>query len=438
MSQHALTLPLSQRERGQAAEPAAAAPQPAEIPEEHWRFTRSPEYQQLERQLAQFDLLGIANPYFAVHESTATDKTTIGGREMLHFSSFNYAGASGHPAVSQAVKDAVDRFGTSVSASRILAGDITLHRELERAIAEFLGAEDAIVFVAGHGTNETVIGHLFKPGDLILHDELAHNSIIQGCLLSGARRRPFPHNDWQALDRLLGQMRGDYRRALVVLEGVYSMDGDFPDLPRFVEVKKRHKAYLMIDEAHSLGTMGRTGRGITEHCGVDPRDVDLLMGTLSKALGSCGGYIAASKEIVTYLKYTAPGFVFSVGMSPPSAAAALASLRLIQAEPERVARIQARARLFLQLAKERGLNTGTSNNTPVVPVIIGNSLYALLLSRRMFECGINVLPILHPAVEEAAARLRFFITANHTEEQIRFTVKTVHEQYQQLMSNAPR
>jgi 8-amino-7-oxononanoate synthase len=159
---------------------------------------------------------------------------------------------------------------------------------------------------------------------------------------------------------------------------------------------------------------------------------------LSKALGSCGGYIAASKEIVTYLKYTAPGFVFSVGMSPPSAAAALAALRLIEAEPQRVARIQARARLFLQLAKERGLNTGTSNNTPVVPVIIGNSLYALLLSRRMFECGINVLPILHPAVEEAAARLRFFITANHTEEEIRFTVKTCHEQFTQLMSNAPR
>ena len=413
-------------------------PPPAKIPEEHWRFTRSPEYQQLERQLAQFDLLGIANPFFSVHESTATDKTVVGGREMLHFSSFNYAGASGHPAVNQAVKDAVDRFGTSVSASRLVAGDITLHRELERAIAEFLGAEDVIVFVAGHGTNETVIGHLFKPGDLILHDELAHNSIIQGCILSGARRRPFPHNDWQALDRLLGQMRADYKRALVVLEGVYSMDGDFPDLPRFVEVKKRHKAYLMIDEAHSIGTMGRTGRGITEHCGVDPRDVDLLMGTLSKALGSCGGYIAASKEIVTYLKYTAPGFVFSVGMSPPSAAAALAALRLIQAEPERVARIPARARLFLQLAKERGLNTGTSNNTPVVPVIIGNSLYALLLSRRMFECGIIVLPILHPAVEEAAARLRFFITANHTEEQIRFTVATVHEQYTQLMSNAPR
>jgi 7-keto-8-aminopelargonate synthetase-like enzyme len=181
--------------------------------------------------------------------------------------------------------------------------------------------------------------------------------------------------------------------------------------------------------------MGATGRGITEHCGVNPRDVDLLMGTLSKALGSCGGYIAATKEIVTYLKYTAPGFVFSVGISPPSAAAALAALRLIQAEPERVARCQARARLFLQLAKERGLNTGTSNGTPVVPVIIGSSLYALLLSRRLFDCGINVLPILHPAVDEAAARLRFFITANHTEEEIRFTVDKVHEQWTQLMAS---
>jgi len=215
---------------------------------------------------------------------------------------------------------------------------------------------------------------------------------------------------------------------LVAIEGVYSMDGDFPDVPRFIEVKERHRALLMIDEAHSVGTMGPHGRGIGEHFDIDPRRVDIWMGTLSKSLGSCGGYIAGCRELIEYLKYTAPGFVFSVGMPPSNAAAALAALRLIEEEPERVARVQARSKQFLRLARQRGLNTGMSNNTPVVPIIVGNSLHALQLSRRLFERGINVQPILYPAVEEEAARLRFFVTACHTEMQIVQTVHTVAEE----------
>jgi 7-keto-8-aminopelargonate synthetase-like enzyme len=265
-----------------------------------------------------------------------------------------------------------------------------------------------------------------------VHDSLAHNSIIQGSILSGARRRPFPHNDWRAVDELLTEIRRDYRRVLIVIEGVYSMDGDFPELPPFIEVKKKHKALLMIDEAHSLGALGKTGRGITEYYNANPRDVDLLMGTLSKAMGSCGGYIAGSKELVEYLKYTSPGFVFSCGLPPAGAAAALASLRLLQRDPGRIERLQANARLFLNLAKERGLNTGLSNNTPVVPIITGNSLEALLLSRAMYDRGISVLPILYPAVEEEKARLRFFITSSHTEAQIRQTVDILADESAKL------
>lgn len=434
--------------RGQApaatAPPAEGVPEPlagqqppasadlAEIPPEYYRFELCPEYRQLERQLAQFDLLGIENPYFGVHEGITDDTTVIGGRKMINFATFNYLGMSGHPVVMQAAKDAIDRFGSSVSASRLVSGEKTLHRELEAEIADFVGAEDAIVYVGGHTTNESTIGHLFGPGDLILQDELAHNSIIQGCILSGALRRPFPHNDWKALDRLLREMRRQYRRVLIAIEGVYSMDGDFPELPRFMEVKKRHKAIMLIDEAHSIGTMGPGGRGIVEHFGVDPKDIDLLMGTLSKSFGSCGGYIAGCKEVVTYLKYTAPAFVFSVGISPPNAAAALASLRLIRDHPEYAHRCRERSRLFLKLAKQRTLNTGSSNNTPVVPVITGNSLLALRLSRALFDRGINVQPILHPAVEEKAARLRFFITASHTEEQIRTSVDAVDEELTKL------
>jgi 8-amino-7-oxononanoate synthase len=170
---------------------------------------------------------------------------------------------SGDPVIAAAAKEAVDKFGTSTSASRLVSGEKTIHAELEQEIARFHGLDDAICYVGGHTTNESTIGHLFGPGDLIVHDSLAHNSIIQGSILSGARRRPFPHNDWRAVDELLAEIRRDYRRVLIVIEGVYSMDGDYPKLPPFIEVKKKHKALLMIDEAHSLGALGKTGRGIT-------------------------------------------------------------------------------------------------------------------------------------------------------------------------------
>ncbi len=296
------------------------------------------------------------------------------------------------------------------------------------AIADFIGIEDAVTFVGGHSTNETTIGHLLGPGDLILHDALAHNSIIQGALLSGARRRGFAHHDFQECDQFLQEHRHEYRRVLIVVEGVYSMDGDYPELPKFVEVKKRHGALLMVDEAHSMGTMGAHGRGISEQFELDPRDVDIWMGTLSKSFGSCGGYIGGSRELVEYLKYTAPGFVYSVGLSPPNAAAALAALHLREGEPERVAQLSENSALFLRLAEEAGLDTGHSMGTPVVPIIVGNSRDALLLSRRLFERGINVQPILYPAVEESAVRLRFFITCLHSEQQIRDTVAATAEE----------
>jgi 8-amino-7-oxononanoate synthase/acyl carrier protein len=399
-----------------------------EIPEEYFRFDRTPEYLQLKQKIGLYEATGIPNPFFHVHERVTNDTTQIGGRELINFSSYNYLGTSGDPAVSQAAIDAIEKFGTSVSASRLVSGEKSLHRELERAIASFVGVQDSVVYVGGHATNETTIGHLFGPGDLILHDALAHNSILQGAMLSGARRRSFPHNDYRTLDEMLAELRRQYRRVLVAIEGVYSMDGDYPDLPKFIEVKKRHKAFLMVDEAHSMGVMGPHGRGIGEFYEVDPADVDLWMGTLSKAMGSCGGYIAGCREVVEYLKYTAPGFVYSVGLSPPNAAAALASLRLIEEEPDRVARLMERSKEFLELAKELGLNTGTSHSTPVIPVITGNSLVALQLSQALRDRGINVQPIMYPAVEEKAARLRFFLTALHTSEQIRKTVHAVSEE----------
>jgi 8-amino-7-oxononanoate synthase len=417
---------------GTEPRPAGARPAGTAVPAEHYRPELFPEYVQLRQRLDLLDTPGLGNPYFGVHQGITNDRTWIDGRELINWASYNYVGTSGDPAVSRAAKAAIDRYGTSVSASRLASGEKTIHGELEEAIARFLGTEAAVTFVGGHSTNETVIGHMAGPGDLLLHDSLAHNSIIQGAILSGARRRPFTHNDWRTADRLLEQFRHEYRRVLMVIEGAYSMDGDVPDLPRFIDVKKRHKTLLMIDEAHSIGVLGTHGRGIGEHFQVNPKDVDLWMGTMSKSLGSCGGYIAGSKALVEYLKYTAPGFVFSVGLPPANAAAALASIRILENEPQRVARLHENARLFLALAKERGMNTGQSEGTAVVPVIVGSSMLALRLSRAMFARGVNVQPILHPAVEESAARLRFFVTSLHNEEQIRYTIEVLAEELEKL------
>ncbi|MCA9267757.1 MAG: aminotransferase class I/II-fold pyridoxal phosphate-dependent enzyme, partial [Planctomycetales bacterium] len=396
-----------------------------------------PEVRRLREESQRLESLGLANPFFHPHEGIAGAETTINGRKLLNFASYNYLGMAGDPAVMQAAKEAVDRYGTSVSASRLVSGERPLHGQLERAIADLIGAESSLVFIGGHATNESTIGHLFKPGDLVVHDWLAHNSIIQGALLSGARRRAFAHNNYDALDRLLKRVRGEYRRVLIVVEGVYGMDGDFPDLARLVDIKRRHKAMLMVDEAHSLGTMGRTGRGIGEHCGVAPDDVDIWMGTLSKSLGSCGGYIAGCDDLIHYLRYTAPGFVYSVGISPANAAAALASIRQLRRHPERVEALRRRSAEFLQLVQAHGLNTGQSGGTPVIPIILGDPTLTLQAAQSLLAQGINVRPLLPPAVEENGARLRFFITSQHTTDQLRAAADAVAACVAQLRPAGP-
>jgi 7-keto-8-aminopelargonate synthetase-like enzyme len=266
---------------------------------------------------------------------------------------------------------------------------------------------------------------LFGPRDLVLHDELIHNSTLQGIQLAGARRLPFPHNDFAALDGLLSQQRREFERVLIVVEGIYSMDGDYPDLPQLIEIKRRHKVFLMVDEAHSFGVMGATGLGLREHFGADGNDVDIWMGTLSKTLSGCGGYIAGTHALVEHLKFLAPGFLYSVGMSPPLAAASLAALQRMQAEPERVATLQARGALFLELARDAGIDTGTSAGISVIPAIVGGSMRAAKLSEALFTRGINVQPILYPAVPEKMARLRFFMCSQHSEDDIRHAVNTL-------------
>ncbi len=433
--QQALERRIRQAEQGGNAEAPTRSPTgEINIPEQHYRFHLHPGYQQIRIINDGAARLGIDNPFFKLHEGIAGATTQIGGREYINYASYNYLGLSGHPEITEAAKTAIDRYGTSVSASRIVSGERPIHRELEQAIAKAYGVDDAIVLVSGHATNVTTIGHLFSPKDLILHDELIHNSILQGITLSGARRLSFPHNDWATLNTILSEQRHHFERVLIALEGIYSMDGDYPDLPKFIELKHKHKAFLMVDEAHSFGVMGKTGLGIREHFGLKGSDVDIWMGTLSKTLAGCGGYIAGEMALVEHLKFLAPGFLYSVGMSPPVAAASLAALKKMQQEPERVTTLQQRGKFFLEQARAAGIHTGTSTGLAVIPAITGSSIRAARLSAALFERGINVQPILYPAVPEKSARLRFFISCQHTEAQILDTVQAVVEEIESCRS----
>jgi 8-amino-7-oxononanoate synthase len=408
-------------------QPAARSMARSHVPEAFTRFDRHPGYERMLVPKAAADRLGLRNPFFIAHDGVAGAVTRIEGREYINFSSYNYLGLSSHPAISKAAKDAIDRYGTSASASRLVAGERPIQRELEEALAELYEVEDCIVFVSGHATNVSTIGYLFGPKDLVIHDSLIHNSVLEGIKLAGSARRSFPHNDTAALDAILAEIRGQFERVLIVVEGHYSMDGDIPDLPALIDIKRRHGCFLMVDEAHALGVLGATGKGIREHYGVPGKDVDIWMGTLSKTLAGCGGYIAGERALVEHLKYAVPGFVYSVGIAPPLAAASLAALKLMLKEPERVTRLQENGRMFLRLARENGLDTGTSQGFAIVPAITGSSLKAAKLSNRLFERGINVQPIIYPAVEEKAARLRFFLSSLHTEAQIKQTVQMLKE-----------
>ncbi|HEX9473851.1 MAG TPA: aminotransferase class I/II-fold pyridoxal phosphate-dependent enzyme [Steroidobacteraceae bacterium] len=416
-----------------SAEHTAQVPSPAvqtgskwlNIPEAYCRFDRFPGYERLLVPRVAADRLGLDNPFFKSHDGVAGATTLIEGRSYVNFSSYNYLGLTGHPRVNKAATAAIERYGTSASASRLVAGERPVQRDLEKALASFYEVEDCVVFVSGHATNVTTIGYLFGPKDLIVHDSLIHNSVLEGIKLSGAARRSFPHNDTAALDTILGEIRGLFERVLIVVEGLYSMDGDIAELPRLIDIKQRHKTFLMVDEAHSLGVLGDSGHGIREHCGVAGKAVDIWMGTLSKALAGCGGFIAGEHALVEHLKYAAPGFVYSVGLSPPLAAASLEALRIMIEEPERSRRLRERAANAFALARARGINTGLSQGYAVIPAIVGSSLKAARISNQLFERGINVQPIVYPAVDERAARLRFFFCTTHTEKQIESAIEVL-------------
>ena len=331
---------------------------------------------------------------------------------------YDYLGLSRHPSVLQAATDAVHEFGTGAGASRLVGGERTTHQALERNLAGFLGVGGVLSLISGYLTNVSLINHLLGPRDLVLIDELAHNSIVVGAKSGKFECQTFAHNDLDDLQHRLEEARDRYRHVLVVVEGLYSMDGDIPDLPRLVALKERHDAWLLIDEAHSYGVLGANGRGLCEHFGIDPAGIELSVGTLSKAFVSSGGFICASADVISWLRFTLPGFVYSVGLSPATVASANAALEVLKSDPGRVARLKRKSRLFLDAARAAGLNPGNAIGEAVVPLFFDSPQQTMMVSQVLMDAGIYAPPIVQVGVPKDQPRIRFFFSAEHRDEDI--------------------
>ncbi|MEO1205115.1 MAG: aminotransferase class I/II-fold pyridoxal phosphate-dependent enzyme [Pseudomonadota bacterium] len=347
-------------------------------------------------------------------------------RGVISFAHYDYLGLANDPRVKDPAKEVIDRFGVGAGASRLVGGEVSLHRVLERELADFIGVEDTLTNVSGYGTNVALLGHLMTKDDLIITDQAAHNSIMTGCQLSRATSKRFQHNDIDDLDQLLSKHRKDHNRVLVVVEGLYSMDGDIPDLPRLLEVCRRHDAWIMVDEAHSIGVLGPNGRGITEHYGLPPNAVDIIVGTLSKSFVTCGGFVAGSKPLMDWLRCTMPGFVYSVGLSPPLAAAAYAAIQIARTETDRLQTLREKSRFFLETAQRFGLNTGNAIGAAVVPVHFQNVNQAIFAAQTALDHGFFVPAIAQIAVPKDLPRLRFFITKDHAPADIERVLSVLH------------
>ena len=342
-------------------------------------------------------------------------RVLVRGREMSMFASYSYLGLIGHPRINKAAKDAIDKYGTGTHGVRSLAGTLELHTELEQTISDFKHAEAAITYTSGYVTNLTVVSTLVGRHDYVFSDKLNHASIVDGCMMSGAKFLRFKHNDLDDLQKRLEEAPASAAK-LVIADAVFSMDGDVIDLPRMVDLCRKHHAWLMIDEAHSLGVLGKTGRGIEEHFGLGDM-VDIKMGTLSKTVPSVGGYVAGRKDMITYLRHASRAYIFSAALPPAQAAAANESFKIILDEPERIEKLRVNAEQFIKGLKGRGFDT-LYTETAIVPVLCGDDMLAYAMTREVQNKDVFVLPVVSPAVEQGKARLRATVTAAHEPQEI--------------------
>lgn len=380
-------------------------------------FAESEEFKNLKSRMSETFKDG-NNPYFIPHDSLIRDTSVIDGKRVINLGSYNYLGMSGNPETMQAAIEAIKEYGTSASGSRTLAGEKTIYRALEKAIAQWKHTDDAIVATGGWATNLTFISSFMKKGDFVVYDKLSHNSLTEGVKLSDADSKAFEHNNLAHLERILQQIDGKYNKVLIVVEGVYSMDGDIAPIPEFVALKKKYKCFLMVDEAHSGGVLGDAGGGVDDYFHLDPSDIDIKYGTLSKALGTCGGFIAADKNIVEYLRYNMNGFVFSAGIAPPLAAAAMKAIEIIRKDNTEVTKLHRNIEYFVRRAKEEGMDTCLAGESGIVPILIGDDAQAAKISSLLLGRGVFVPPAMYPAVPMGQSRLRFTVSSTHSIEQL--------------------
>ena len=353
-------------------------------------------------------------------------KVMIGGRKMVMFSSYSYLGLLQHPKIQQKAKEALDEFGTGTHGVRILAGTTRLHNECEAKMAQFTHMEDAIIYSSGYAANLSTIATLLGREDVVIADQLSHASIIDGCILAPGDFQRFKHNDIEDLERLILVAKEKNKGILVIVDAVYSMDGDVCPLPELSDICRKHGAWLMVDEAHSLGVLGKTGRGILEYFGMPSDSVDLLSGSLSKTIPAIGGFVAGKADVIDALRHNARAFVFSAALPPPVVGAVMASLDVIQEEPWRIAAVRDRIDYFISSLNRIGYNTSNTKSC-VIPIIIGKAEPTLELTKRLHKDGMFVSPILSPAVSANSCRLRANVTAAHTREDIDFAINLLEK-----------
>lgn len=354
-------------------------------------------------------------PYFTPIQEVKGNKVKVDGKEMIMVGSNNYLGLMNHPRVMKAAKEAVDRYGVATCGSRFLNGTLDIHIELEKKLAEFMKKEAALAFSTGFQTNQGIISTLIGKGDSVITDKMVHASIIDACRLTYGQVYRFKHNDMADLEKILSSLNKDAGK-LIVVDGVFSMEGDLINLPKVVELSKKYSAKIMVDDAHGIGVMGKSGRGTSEHFGVED-DIDLVMGTFSKSIASLGGFVAGDAKVISYIKHFARALIFSASITPASVATAIATVDIIQTEPERRERLWNITKKMKSGFQALGYNTGPTE-TPIIPVMVGNDEMAFRLCRLLREDGIFTNPVIYPAVPKGQSLIRTSYSATHTEEEL--------------------
>ncbi len=363
-------------------------------------------------------------PYFRTIQSEQDTVVKINGKDVMMFGSNSYLGLTNHPRLKEASKKAIDKYGSGCAGSRFLNGTLDIHLELEDKLADFVGKEEALVFSTGFQVNLGVISSIPGRHDYIITDDLDHACIIDGARLSYASKHwKYKHNDMEALEKLLAKCEPD-RIKLIAVDGVFSMEGDLCNLPEIVGLAKKYDACIFLDDAHGLGVMGAGGRGTAAHFGLTD-DVDMIMGTFSKSLASIGGFVAANKETINYLKHNARSLIFSASIAPANAASVIAALDLIQEEPERIDMVWENTNYAMKLLNEAGFDTGHTV-TPIIPILIRDDYKTFSLTRKLLDEGVFVNPVVSPAVPSTSSLLRYSLMSTHTKAQIEESIEKIY------------